>query len=368
MRSRAPRVVARVADSAQPVEQYSMKQKQLILIGLTVLTAIFAIVVALLFLNPTPGDGKNIIKVRFQNIEKISPGTRVTFAGKAVGVVKRIVLLDGGAISRTPTDSAGIYPYELVLQVDSSVRVFPQDEIVTHTAGLMGEKTIAIIPMPLRGAPQPPVGPDTIIYSKDASSVENTMDTLSDVVKKADLTIDKVFATIDKSQENLTSAANSLNKAARQLDTFMTTLNNDEVAARISTLTQAATNCCENYSTLAKTALKGHNSLSRLLADDSFLLELDKTIDKTNDLLDAILEYGFLFHTNSNYQRTFIQEHNQPIELEETVEKAKKMLLEAKRNLLDSPDASKHEGLIEDINNALFSLSSHKTQNTSGAL
>lgn len=340
-----------------------MKQKQLLLIGFTVVLALCAVVIAILFLNPTPGDGKNIIKVRFQNIEKITAGTRVTFAGKPVGSVKKIVVLEEGSLLRTSSEMKGIYPYELILQVDSSVRVFPQDAIVIHTSGLMGEKNIAIIPMPITGVPLPPVDENTILYGKDSSSVESTLDTLSGVVHKADLTIDRVFSTIEKNQENFTSAATSLNQAFGQLNDFLSSLNKEQVALKLATVTDTAASCLEKYAALAQSAVKGNNTISRLLDNDALFLDLEKTVEKTDRLLDAVLEYGFLFHTNPNYRRSFLQVQQQPKEFQDIVDKARKSLLEAKKNLIDSSDPNEHSALIEHINNALLSLpSSHVIQ------
>ena len=333
-----------------------MKQKQLILTGITISIAILTVLIALLFLSPTPGDGKNLIKVRFQNIEKIAVGTRVTFAGRPVGTVKQITLLKENIAGRMPRDSLGIYPYELLLQLDSSIHVFPQDEIVVHTSGLMGEKTIAIIPHASTGSEEEAVKESTILYGKDMSNMESTLNTLSEVVRKADLTIDRVFSTVDKSQENITSAATSLNQASGQMNSFIATLNDHDVARQIATLTQTATECFQTYTALAKTALKGDNSVSRLLQNDAFLLDAEKTMDRMNALLDAVLEYGFFFHSNASYRRAFMVEQTKPEEVHDIVDRARKTLLDAKRNLVESSDPNKHEALIESINNALLSL------------
>lgn len=335
-----------------------MKQKQLLFIGFTVVLALCAIVAAILFLNPTPGDGKTLIKVRFQNIEKITTGTRVTFAGKPVGFVKKIIALEDGSMLRMPSEMKGIYPYELLLQIDSSIRVFPHDEIVIHTSGLMGEKNIAIIPMPITETPLPPVDSDTILYGKDSSSVESTLNTLSDVVHKADLTIDRVFSTIDKNQENFTSAATSLNQAFGQLNSLLASMNNEQIAHKLAIVTDTAASCFEKYALLAQSASKGNNTISRLLDNDALFLDLEKTVEKTDRLLDAVLEYGFLFHTNPNYRRSFLQVQHQPKEFQDIVDKARKSLLEAKKNLIDSSDPNEHSTLIEHINNALLSLPS----------
>jgi len=41
-----------------------------------------------------------------------------------------------------------IYFYQLVLKIDSRVKVYDTDEISIETSGLLGEKSIAITPKP----------------------------------------------------------------------------------------------------------------------------------------------------------------------------------------------------------------------------
>lgn len=57
------------------------------LIGLFVVIACSLIVGIILFIEPSVGDGKQKLIVRFSNINGISVGTRVVFAGKPVGEV-----------------------------------------------------------------------------------------------------------------------------------------------------------------------------------------------------------------------------------------------------------------------------------------
>ena len=61
-----------------------------ILIGLFVAAAVAIMVGMVLFLEPTIGDGKKTLSVRFANVAGITIGTRVTYAGKPVGEVLHI--------------------------------------------------------------------------------------------------------------------------------------------------------------------------------------------------------------------------------------------------------------------------------------
>ena len=114
-------------------------------LGLFIIVAIGLAAWLILFLKPSVGDGKVVLTVRFSNIEKISEGSLVTFAGRQVGYVKRIKTIADPR--KAPADVNGtLYIYELTLKVDSSVKVYLYDEIIFATAGLLGEKSIAIIP------------------------------------------------------------------------------------------------------------------------------------------------------------------------------------------------------------------------------
>ena len=69
-------------------------------------------VAMILFLKPTVGDGKKMLRVRFANIAGINVGTRVSFAGKPVGEV--IPSEEIYNAREMPTDEPGrVYIYEL---------------------------------------------------------------------------------------------------------------------------------------------------------------------------------------------------------------------------------------------------------------
>ena len=116
-----------------------------ILIGLFVAAAVTIMVAMVLFLEPRIGDGKKTFRVRFANVAGIIIGTRVTFAGKPVG---EVVAIQEVKEARTePSDETGrVYVYLLTLKVDSTVDIYNYDEIAIRTTGLMGEKSIAILP------------------------------------------------------------------------------------------------------------------------------------------------------------------------------------------------------------------------------
>ena len=106
------------------------EQTKNMLIGVFVIASCAVIIWLILFLKPGVGDGKQTIYVRFSSINQINVGTRVLFAGKPVGEVVAIQEIYD-ARQKPIADVLGeIYCYQLVLKVDSSVKVYDTDEII----------------------------------------------------------------------------------------------------------------------------------------------------------------------------------------------------------------------------------------------
>src|SRR5262245_49881377 len=144
------------------------------LIGIFVIAALAVLVFALMFLHPSVGDKGRILRVRFADIDKISLGTRVTFAGKPVGEVIAITELPDVDQTRKAVNGI-VYIYELKLRVDSGVNVFNTDEISARTSGLLGEKSVSIQPHPPAKGQELRIVNDDILYAKETGSVEDTL-------------------------------------------------------------------------------------------------------------------------------------------------------------------------------------------------
>src|SRR5690349_15413627 len=116
------------------------------LIGIFVIVACALIIWIIMFLKPSVGDGKQILYVRFSDINKIPVGTRVIFAGKPVGEVVGIEAIPEARVKPSIDMIGHLYYYQLELKLDSHIKVYDTDEITVQTSGLLGEKSIAIIP------------------------------------------------------------------------------------------------------------------------------------------------------------------------------------------------------------------------------
>lgn len=235
-------------------------------IGLFILAAIGFTAIAILFIRPNVGDGEKELHLRLANITGLRVGTRVTLAGKAVGEISAIYEVENSR--EGPQDELGrAYFYELILKLDSSVNLYKSDEIKVYTTGLMGEKSIAIIPK---------ATDKKIKLEKEEIVFGNSSDFLQNVASDISLTASSIkTATEDfntwfkKNGENITSSINNFNETIKSLDLL----------------------------------LKGTGSISKFLKNDDFYFQVTTTMNKVNTLMNDINNYGLLFHYNKNWQR-----------------------------------------------------------------
>ncbi len=243
------------------------------LIGLFVVTAIVIAVSMILFLEPTVGDGKQILQVRFANIAGIQIGTRVTYAGKPVGEVVAIQEVHNARLE--PTDDAGkVYLYQLGLKVDSHVAVYTTDEVAIRSTGLMGERSIAILPKAATtGAELRPIGAH-VMYASSIDPIENA------------------FTQIGK-------ASNRLQDALTRFDNWFDR-NQDALSASIQNLTH-----------ISHEMATGDGTVGRLINSDDFYLRVSALLGKVDTLMNDVNHYGLLFQYDKGWQRSRTRRANQ---------------------------------------------------------
>lgn len=197
-----------------------------VLIGLFALAAFAIILFALLFLNPSTGDKGQVIYARFANIDKINVGTRVNYAGKPVGEVVEIRPLVDGEQKRLEHDGH-LYIWELVLRVDSHIPVYENDIVELRTSGLLGEKSVAITPMPL-SSPQTkptPLG-NHPIYARELGGVEDALEEVKTVASKFSAVLDAAYKVID--DFNSKDVWTPLDATIRHLESITAAVNQPE--------------------------------------------------------------------------------------------------------------------------------------------
>ena len=279
-------------------------QAKNILIGIFVVAAFAIIIFVLMFLHPSVGDEKKLLLVRFANVDKISVGTRVTFAGKPVGEVIAIHELSDVDSERKGINGF-VYVYELTLRVDSSVRVFNTDEVAARTSGLLGERSVAIIPYPVKpGEPLYSVD-NEIIYATETASIEDTLRDLKGIGDKVALALDNFNNALDVLNEN--KFWNNIAVAADHFSSITTAADNpqqiQETLANLHTFSENVQKTGEHFLRVGERFYRGEGTLGRLFSDEEFYMRTTALLNKADTTMNDINHYGLLFHLDKGWQR-----------------------------------------------------------------
>lgn len=288
------------------------------LIGLFVVAAFGILVFVIMFLHPEVGDEGRKLRVRFADLDKINVGTRVTFSGRPVGEVATIHELEQAELDRIAHKGV-IYAYELELLVDSSVNVFNSDTITTRTSGLLGERSVAIIPHPPKKGVTLELVNDKILYAEPVQSVEEALKQFEDVATKIEgafteiestmqrikdnETIEKFTATIEHVQ-HITEGLDDPTKWSDVLDNVHALTGDIRKAwPKVDEGITHIASTAENLSALTEDIQEGKGTLGRLIAKDDLYLQLTALLNKGEIIMDDVNHYGLLFHLDKGWQR-----------------------------------------------------------------
>ncbi|HEV8052084.1 MAG TPA: MlaD family protein [Parachlamydiaceae bacterium] len=318
-----------------------------LMIGLFVIAAAAVVIFILMFLHPRIGDEGQIIHVRFTDVDKITVGTRVTYAGKPVGEVIGISEIDEGRGGKT--DSAGrVYIYDLILQVDSKVKVFNTDEIAPRTSGLLGEKNIDITPIAAQPGQELIEIDGKIIYSEQTGSVEETFKEFKEAADKLQSTLDVMHEILDQVisnklvdkitivveniesiteavndklvgklviiAENVESITDGLNKPEeisefiQNVHKFSNSLNDswisvDKFIKDIDDAALSITKFVHSGQVIFEDVSSGKGTFGKFFGNDDVYLRTSSIMSKMETILDDINHYGLLFQSDKGWQR-----------------------------------------------------------------
>lgn len=278
-----------------------------VMIGLFVVAAMSILVFILLYLHPSAGDNGQTLYVRFDNIDKITIGTRVTFAGKAIGEVTNIQEIPEARqeqfVAMRPEP---IYIWQLTLKIDSHIKIYSSDIFSIKTSGLLGEKAIDITPgVQGKNEPLRQLTSKDIVYAESTGSVEEAIRTFTDLAKKAGHAVGQIseqLETIRKGQfwENL-------NKTSRNLAEITTEVNKPkELRAFMNNMVKASEGfqkASEHVVGFTGKIHGGEGTIGRLINNEEAYLQFNSVLSKANVLMDDINHYGILFHNDKNWQR-----------------------------------------------------------------
>lgn len=247
------------------------------ILGIFTLVALSLFVITILFLKPSVGDMKQTLHVRFSDINRISEGTRVLFAGKPVGEVVAVETLHDAR--KNVADHKGrLFYYQLTLKIDSSVKIYNSDEISTHSAGLMGEKVISITPKaPLDNNPPELLNLNYPIYATSIDAFETAWMELSSLSQEMKGTFKEITGWMQKNGEELGEAVQKARGTFHEMEKTLSTVN------------------------------QGEGSVGRLIAGDELYLSVNAIMSKLNTLMNDVNHYGILFHLNKSWQRARLQ-------------------------------------------------------------
>lgn len=294
-----------------------------VIIGIFVVSALAIVTFILLYLHPSTGDEGQVLFARFTDIDKVNVGTLVTFAGKKVGEVAAILELQDGR--EGPKDDYGhVYVYELKLLIDSHVEVYDTDQISLRTSGLLGERSVSIMPMaPPEGVIPKKLNDKDIIYATQIGSVEDAVKEFKEVADNFDRALKNVSEILEDARKeelvkhvttvfhnlgDITTALNRPNEwtaILKNIDKFT-----GEFATRLPkswdtldfTLSDART-AAGNAKVVFADVSSGQGSLGRLLVKDDLYLGLKSVMNKAETVMDDINHYGVMFHNDKGWQR-----------------------------------------------------------------
>jgi len=243
------------------------------LIGIFVLAAFAVIAYMLLYIHPKVGDEGQTLRVRFTNIDKITVGTRVLFAGYPVGEVSEIKEIEDARI-KEELHKGEVYIYELTLKIDSGITVYTSDEISPMTSGLLGEKQVLISPRPPKPGQTLARITDQIVYAEPQMSIEDTVRSMGEVVDQIAkglniLEKDKFWDNLGEIGENIADVTAAIDP--NEIEQFVGSLN------------------------------KG--TIGRIVGSDDLYLRLTALLSKGETVMDDINHFGLLFNTSKTWQR-----------------------------------------------------------------
>jgi len=300
------------------------------MVGLLMLCACAFTIALILFLKPSVGDEQKTYEVRFSNINGINVGTRVMFAGKPIGEVVKIVEIKDAR--KEPSDSLGrLYFYQLTLKVDSSVTLYNTDEVTIQTSGLLGEKSIAIIPT----TPKPGVIVRKIknepIYAQSADPLETAFYQISKLADSVGRTFDSIEDWIKQNGDSISVAVGSFGGAMKEADSALQRFNKSQIMENIDRGTayfadtlasiqlsvkqlqdkEFFTNLGDisaNISHTTNSLVTGKGTLGKLIEQDDMYMQVTSLLTKADTLMNDVNHYGILFHLNKSWQRERLQQ------------------------------------------------------------
>ncbi len=315
-----------------------------LLIGIFVACGIAGIILLIIFVKPSLGDKGKALEVRFSNISGINVGTRVTLAGRPVGEVTKISPIKDARQDKA--DELGrVYFYQLTLKVDSSIKVYNTDEICIQTTGLLGEKSIGIIPKAPKKGQKPKLITKQVIYANSVEPLENAMFLITQLADHLTTAIDDFNQWFVENSDDLSHSVHYFAESMKEIDKLLSTANKEDIVTAVKeaisvftdnmqylktaleqiqenemvakvnfildnfTLVSESLNIdgrqiLNNLNVITYDLANGVGSLGKFIKSDDFYLQTTAILTKANTMMNDINHYGLLFQYDKHWQRT----------------------------------------------------------------
>ncbi len=311
-----------------------LNQTKNIIIGFFIVVACGLVIAMILFVEPSIGDNKQTLYLRFSNVNGINLGTRVTLAGKPIGEVVAITTIPNAR--NQPTDELGqIYYYQLTIHIDSHIKIYTCDEVSIQTTGLLGERSIVFIPkLPPKGTQSKLATTTTPLYANAIDPIESAFHQLSGLAEKVEDAVDVIVTWIDQNGPALGDAVRSFDRAMKEVGDTMASVNEKHIIDDVHETLQSFTNTSDSihevilnlqenefFNNLAITLdhvknasdsledilsniENGRGSIGKFIKEDDLYLELMSIFSKVDTTMNDINHYGILFNLNKEWQRS----------------------------------------------------------------
>jgi phospholipid/cholesterol/gamma-HCH transport system substrate-binding protein len=293
-----------------------------LVVGAFVLAACALVMWTLLSLKPRVGDQAHEIHALFSDINKITVGTPVNYAGRPVGEVVEIRSVPDPRGAKADNEGR-LYVYEVVMKVDSSVRLFDTDRVTVATSGLLGEKSVALIPQkPADGSTPQPVD-SQLLYAESSDALDTVVRQVGSLAKDIGKTFADFGGFLKANEKEFHVALDEFGQAMKSVRTAIDQMEREQMFAdlpasithlrsilsavdRPEELESIVNHVCDISCNLSQTTgglERGEGTLGALLKKEDLYDEIKRLITQAEQAISNINRYGLLFHNNKRWQR-----------------------------------------------------------------
>jgi phospholipid/cholesterol/gamma-HCH transport system substrate-binding protein len=305
-----------------------------LIVGAFVLAACALVMWTLLRLQPRVGDQGKELHALFSDINKINIGTGVNYAGRPVGEVVAIIPVEDPRTAKADPEGR-LYVYEVVMKIDSSVQLFDSDLVTVATSGLLGEKSIALIPRRPKEGQEPQPVDDRVLLADSSDALDTVVRQVGSLAQDIGKTFGELGTFLQDNKAEFHIAIDefgktlaSIRQAVEQMDDEQLFQNLPQAVASLKSILHAADqpeqiesavcNISEiscNLNTVMQRVERGEGTIGALLQRDELYQKINDLVEQADRAIESINRYGLLFHNNKRWQRMQKQNAEHPTEI-----------------------------------------------------